>query len=307
MDPAGITALIKQSATELGFSLCGVAEADYLEAEAPRLEKWLKRNMYGNMLYMADHFELRLDPRRYMPGAKSIVSLLYNYYHPRPEKIDAAYKISSYAHGMDYHRIIKKKLNGLIAVIRSEVGDIQARSCVDTAPVMEKAWAARAGLGWIGKSTNLITKKSGGYHFLAEILLDLELEYDQPATDHCGKCRRCIDACPTGAVVEPYVVDASKCISYLTIELKTGIPEDMAGKYSDWIFGCDVCQDICPFNRFAQPHQEPAFEPPSQIFEMSAEEWRKLTPRQFEDLFQGSAVKRAKYEGLMRNIRFLNL
>lgn len=306
MDTAENTRLIKDQAAALGFSNCGISKADFLETEAPRLEKWLERNMCGNLLYMADHSELRLDPRRFMPGVKSVVSLLYNYHKPIPEKENTAYRISSYAYGRDYHLVIKKKLNTFIDYIRTAIGDVQARSCVDTAPIMEKVWAARSGLGWIGKNCVLITKQSGSFHFLAEILLDIELEYDQPSADHCGKCRRCIDACPTGAIVEPYVVDACRCISYLTVELKTAIPEEMEGKYSDWIFGCDVCQDVCPFNRFATPHQEPAFEPSPDLFGMTVEEWRKLTPRRFEELFPGSAVKRAKHEGLMRNIRFLN-
>jgi epoxyqueuosine reductase len=306
MDLSEKTKLIKDRATELGFSACGISKAAFLRSEAKRLEKWLQRNMCGDMIYMADHSELRLDPRKYMPGTKSVVSLLYNYHKPFPDKEKAAYRISSYAFGKDYHLVLKKKLNELIAQIRSDIGEVQVRSCVDTAPVMEKVWAARSGLGWTGKNCNLITKNSGSYNFLAELLLDIELDYDQPAADHCGKCRRCIDVCPTKAIVKPYVVDACRCISYLTIELKTGIPEEMADTYSDWIFGCDLCQEVCPFNRFAVPHQEPSFEPPPDIFEMTADEWRKLTPRRFEELFQGSAVKRAKYEGLMRNIRFLN-
>jgi epoxyqueuosine reductase len=300
------TELIKNEAAALGFSACGISKADFLESEAPRLEEWLKRNLCGNLLYMADHSELRLDPRKYMPGARSVVSLLYNYYSDIPDKEKAAYRISCYAFGRDYHLVIKKKLNQLIDTLRGKIGEIEARSCVDTAPVMEKVWAARSGLGWIGKNCNLIRPDSGSFYFLAELLLDIDLEYDSPAVDHCGKCRRCIDICPTGAIVEPYVVDACRCISYLTIELKTAIPEEMTGKYSDWIFGCDLCQEVCPFNRFATPHQEPAFKPKPEIFEMSVDQWRKLTPRRFEELFQGSALKRAKHEGLMRNIRFLN-
>lgn len=306
MDKKEKTKLIRAGAARQGFTACGISRADFLEDEAARLEEWLKRNLCGNMLHMADHCELRLDPRKYMPGAKSVVSLLYNYHQPMPGKEKPAYRISTYAYGRDYHLVIKKKLTTLIEYIRAEIGEVQARSCVDSAPIMEKAWAARSGLGWIGKNTILISKKSGSFHFLAELLLDTELEYDQPATDHCGKCRLCVDACPTGAIIEPYIVDACRCISYLTVELKTAIPEEMAGTYSDWIFGCDACQDVCPFNRFARPHEEPAFKPRPDIFEMTADDWRKLTPRRFEELFQGSALKRAKYEGLMRNIRFLN-
>lgn len=306
MDFGERTRLIKEHAVSLGFAGCGVSRAEFLETEAPRLQKWLKKNMHGDMLYMADHFDLRLDPRKCMPEAKSVVTLLYNYYSPEPVNDELAYRISVYARGRDYRLVVKKKLNKLIELLRADIGDVLARSCVDSAPVMEKAWAARSGLGWIGKNAILIRPRSGSYFFLGELLLDLEMEYDSPIGDHCGTCRRCIDACPTGALVKPYVLDASKCISYLTIELKTDIPEEMTGKYSDWIFGCDICQKVCPFNRFAVPHQEPAFESNPDIFTMTADDWRKLTPRRFEELFVGSAVKRAKYEGLMRNIRFLN-
>jgi len=299
------TDIVKSSAQKLGFSACGISPADFLEDEAPRLEAWLKRNLYGDMHYMADHFDLRLDPRRFMPGTRSVVSLLYNYHRPLREDEKPAYRISQYGYGRDYHRVLKKRLGQLTELIRKEIGEVQARSCVDSAPVMEKAWAMKSGLGWNGKNGNLINKRRGSYFFLSELLLDIELNYDRPATDHCGKCRRCIEACPTGAIIEPYLVDASRCISYLTIELKSDIPEKMKGKYSDWIFGCDICNDVCPFNRFAAAHREPDFEPPPEIFSMTADDWHKLTPRKFEELFRGSALTRAKYAGLMRNIRFL--
>lgn len=305
MNKKELTRLIKTEAGKSGFAACGISRAESLDTEADRLKQWLSRNMYGEMLFMADHFDVRLDPRKCMPGAASVVSLAYNYYHPRRDEEPPAYRISMYSYGLDYHRIIKKKLQSLVASIREAAGDIQARSCVDSAPIMEKAWAARSGLGWIGKNTTLVMPRAGSFFFLAEVLLDIELEYDRPIGDHCGNCTRCIEACPTGAIVEPYVIDATKCISYLTIELKSPIPDSMAGTYEDWIFGCDACQEVCPFNRFATPHQEPAFNPPPDIFSMSVDDWRKLTPRRYEELFRGSAVKRTAYDGLMRNVRFL--
>jgi epoxyqueuosine reductase len=306
MDHSEYTKLIKRHATQLGFSLCGVSRAEFLESEAARFEQWLKRGFQGEMFYLEDHLEVRVDPRRLMPGAKSIVSLTHGYFHPTGRTAAPPYRISMYAYGKDYHRVLKKKLTRLIELIRADVGPVEALSCVDSAPVMEKAWAARAGLGWIGKNSTLVAPRAGSYHFLAELILDVELDYDHPVGNHCGVCRACIDACPTGAIVEPYVLDATRCISYLTVESKAAIPESMAGTYADWVFGCDACQAVCPFNRFAVAHEEPAFAPTAPaIFDMTAEEWRKLSPKRFEELFQGSAVMRARYDGLMRNIRFL--
>jgi epoxyqueuosine reductase len=306
MDKTAQTRLIKRLADELGFAYCGISRAGFLETEAFQLDLWLRRNMYGDMAYMADNFDMRVDPRLLMPEAKSVLSLMYNYYPQPTPAPKSKFIISKYAHGRDYHRVISKKLNRLIDRIQKELGEVSARACVDSAPVMEKAWAVRSGLGWIGKHTNLLTSRAGSFFFLSEILLDIELEYDRPTADHCGKCRRCIDACPTGAIVEPYVLDAAKCISYLTIELKEAIPKKLTGKYKGWVFGCDICQDVCPFNRFSKPHREPEFTPLAELFAMTDYEWRTLTEERYQKLFRGSAVKRAKYEGLMRNIRFVD-
>jgi epoxyqueuosine reductase len=300
-----ITELIKSAAKRLGFSYCGISPAQYLDTEALRLERWLAKNRHGDMHYLADQFELRVDPRRLLPSAKSVISLMINYCPERRQPPGGTFRIAKYAYGKDYHRVIQKKLDRLAHVIEEAVGAAAFRSCVDNAPIMEKAWAQRAGLGWIGKHGVLVRPGAGSMFFLAEIVTDLELDYDQPAPDRCGTCRRCIDACPTGAIVEPHVIDAGRCISYLTIELRESFPEEMAGEYCDWIYGCDACQDACPFNRFAVPHREPEFEPHPGLFDMTLDEWRKLSPRQFAELFQGSAVGRIKYGGLMRNIRFL--
>jgi epoxyqueuosine reductase len=299
------TILIKRWAAELGFAACGISRAEFLDAEAPVLERWLQQGLNADMEYMANHTEKRLDPRQLMPGAKSVLTLMVNYYPPETQPETAPYKISKYAYGRDYHRVIKKKLKKLTQLIRAGIGDVKTRSCVDSAPILEKAWAVRAGLGWIGKNSVLFTPRAGSFHFLAELLLDIELEYDQPMADHCGTCRQCIDACPTEAIVEPYLIKTSKCISYHTIENIESIPAEMKGKYKSWIFGCDICQDICPFNRFSKPHQEPRFIPHPGIFKMTRDEWRNLSEERFDELFRGSAVKRIKYEGLMRNIRFL--
>jgi epoxyqueuosine reductase len=304
MDKIETTRLIKEAAVELGFAACGISRAEKLDIEARRLEKWLQRKGHGQMYYMADQSDVRIDPGRLLPGAQSVISLAHNYYQPGRET--AGYRIARYAQGKDYHRIITRKLQKLAETVRSAASDVQMRCAVDSGPIMEKAWAARSGLGWIGKNGLVINPCSGSFHFLAELILDIELEFDQPISDHCGTCRRCIDTCPTKAIVEPYVIDASRCISYLTIESKGDLPEDMAGTYSDWIFGCDICQEACPFNRFAQPTDEPAFQPRPDLFHMTVDDWRHLTPRKFEELFQGTPVKRAGYEGLMRNIRFLN-
>ena len=298
------TRLIKDKAKSLGFISCGISRAEFLEEEAPRLEAWLKKGMQGEMQYMENHFDKRLDPRKLVDGAKSVVSLLYNYY-PSQEQGEGTYKVSKYAYGQDYHQVIKDKLRELHAFIEEEVGEVSGRAFVDSAPVMEKAWAAKSGLGWIGKNSNLLTRQVGSFYFIAELILDLELEYDTPTTDHCGSCTACLDACPTQAIVQPYVVDGSKCISYLTIELRNEIPDSFRGRMDDWIFGCDVCQDVCPWNRFSKPHQEPLFNPHPELLEMDRQDWEEITEEVFRKVFRKSAVKRTKYSGLTRNIDFI--
>lgn len=295
---------IKAKAHELGFLACGVARAGFLEEEAPRLEQWLGQGKQGTMAYMERHFDLRLDPTKLVPGARSVISLAYNY-HTEPRQQDPeAPKLSTYAYGRDYHKVLRKRLKPLMAFIGEQFGEVALRAFVDSAPVLEKAWAEKAGIGWRGKHTNVIRQGSGSWFFLCELITDLELEPDPPATDHCGTCRRCIDACPTDAIT-PYGVDGSRCISYLTIELKEAIPEEFAGKMEGWAFGCDICQEVCPWNRFATPHDEPEFEPRPGLMDLSADEWHGMTEVVFDRLFEGSAVKRAKYGGLMRNLRIL--
>ena len=297
---------IKSKAKDLGFLSCGISKADFLEEEAPRLEQWLNQNHHGEMSYMANHFDKRLDPRVLVPGAKSVVSLLLNYHTEEKQADVEAPKIASYAFGDDYHNVIKDKLKQLMSFIHQEIGEVQGRVFVDSAPVMDKAWAAKSGLGWIGKNTNLISKKVGSFFFIAELILDLELEHDLPATDHCGSCTACIDACPTDALLAPYQIDGSKCISYVTIELKNEIPTDFQGKMDNWAFGCDVCQTVCPWNRFATPHSEPAFNPPDELLSLSKNEWEEMTQEVFSVIFKNSAIKRTKYKGLKRNIKFLS-
>lgn len=298
------TQLIKTEAKRLGFMSCGISKAQFLEEEAPRLEKWLKEGKQGEMKYLENHFDKRLDPTLLVPGAKSVVSLLLNYFPETTQRKDT-YKISKYAYGTDYHFVIKDKLKELLHFIHEEIGTVHGRAFVDSAPVLDKTWAAKSGLGWMGKHSNLLTKQVGSFYFIAELIIDLELEYDTPVTDHCGSCTACIDACPTQAIVQPYVVDGSKCISYLTIELKDEIPTQFAGQMDDWMFGCDVCQDVCPWNRFSKPHQEPLFQPKPELLSKSKTEWQELTKEVFQELFRKSAVKRTKFEGLKRNITFL--
>ena len=283
---------------------CGISKAEFLEEEAPRLENWLNRQMHGQMHYMENHFDKRLDPRLLVPGAKSVVSLLLNYYPPETLPEDSL-QISKYAYGQDYHFVIKDKLKSLLAYIREAIGEVDGRVFVDSAPVLDKAWAKKSGLGWVGKNSNLITPQVGTFYFIAELIIDLELEYDGPIKDYCGTCTKCLDACPTGAITEPYVVDGSKCISYFTIELKDKIPDAVNGKFGNWVFGCDICQDVCPWNRFAKPHQEPAFtlEPALQHF--TKNDWKELTEDVFRQVFRKSAVKRTGYNGLLRNIKFV--
>ncbi len=305
MDRRQHTKIVKEAAYHLGFDYVGVSKADYLEEDAAHLEEWLKRNYQGQMHYMANHFDKRLDPRKLVPGAKSVVSLLYNHYTEKTQKDSEAPKISKYAYGQDYHFVIKAKLKELLETIRDKIGEVEGRCFVDSAPVMERTWAAKSGLGWVGKHSLLINKQAGSYFFLAELIIDLEMETDGPIKDYCGTCTRCIDACPTDAIVENQVVDGSKCISYFTIELKESIPNEMKGKFENWMFGCDICQEVCPWNRFAQPHQESAFEPHPDLLEMSQRDWQELTEETFRKVFKKSAVKRTKFKGLTRNIDFL--
>ena len=267
---------IKLAAQTLGFLSCGISKADFLEDEAPRLEQWLNQGHHGSMSYMERNFDKRLDPRILVPGAKSVVSLLLNYHTDQKQKDDQSPKISSYAYGKDYHFVIKEKLKGLLEIINREIGEVNGRVFVDSAPVMDKAWAAKSGLGWVGKNTNLISKKVGSFFFIAELIIDLELDYDLPVADHCGSCTACIDACPTEALIQPYQIDGSKCISYLTIELKDNIPSEFQGKMDNWAFGCDICQTVCPWNRFATPHNEPSFNPHSELLQLTKNEWELI-------------------------------
>ncbi|MFD1016678.1 tRNA epoxyqueuosine(34) reductase QueG [Winogradskyella rapida] len=298
------TELIKSEAKRLGFLSCGISQAGFLEAEAPRLERWLKDNNNGEMRYMENHFDKRLDPTLLVEGSKSVVSLLLNYY-PEDVQTEDSYKISKYAYGNDYHHVIKHKLKSLLYFIQDEIGEVGGRAFVDSAPVLDKAWAAKSGLGWIGKHSNLLTQKVGSFYFIAELIIDLELDYDTPVTDHCGTCTACLDACPTEAITAPYVVDGSKCISYFTIELKENIPSEFKGQFEDWMFGCDICQDVCPWNRFSKPHNEPLFNPHLELLGMTKKDWEEITEDTFRKVFQKSAVKRTKFSGLERNIRFL--
>ena len=295
------TQFIKAESKRLGFLSCGISRAGFLESEAPRLEKWLTNQLNGQMSYMENHFDKRLDPTLLVDGAKSVISLLLNYY-PSEEQNPDSYKISKYAFGQDYHFVIKDKLKELLFSIQTEIGEVSGRAFVDSAPVLDKAWAAKSGLGWIGKNSNLITQKVGSFYFIAELIVDLDLVYDHATTDHCGTCTACLDACPTQAIVAPYVVDGSKCISYFTIELKDNIPSEFKGKFDDWIFGCDVCQDVCPWNRFSKSHEEPLFNPNPEMLQWSKKDWKEITSETFNAVFKYSPLKRTKWNGLMRNI-----
>lgn len=301
---AKYTKLIKDEAIRLGFLNCGISKSGFLEAEAPRLENWLNKNYHGQMSYMENHFDKRLNPNLLVEDAKSVISLLLNYY-PSDLQNPNSYKISKYAYGQDYHFVIKEKLKELLHFIQTEIGDVSGRAFVDSAPVLDKAWAAKSGLGWIGKNTNLITQKVGSFYFIAELIIDIELEYDYATTDHCGSCTACIDACPTEAIVAPYEVDGSKCISYFTIELKDNLPQEMKGKFEDWAFGCDICQDVCPWNRFSLPHNEPLLKANESILNFSKKDWEEITTETFQKVFKNSAVKRTKLEGFKRNIEFI--
>lgn len=295
---------IKKEAKRLGFDFCGISKAEFLTEEAPRLEKWLKENKHGEMKYMENYFDKRLDPRLLVDGARSVISLLYNYY-PEQTQVTDAPKISKYAYGKDYHEVIKDKLNEFLFSLKQEIGNVSGRAFVDSAPVMDKVWAAKSGLGWVGKNSNLINKQQGSFFFIAELIIDVELEYDGPIKDYCGTCTKCIDACPTEAIVAPYVVDGSKCISYLTIELKDNIPTEFKAKMDNWAFGCDVCQDVCPWNSFSMPHNQAQFKNTNGLLNYTEAEWNDITEETFNFIFKNSAVKRTKYKGLKRNLMFL--
>jgi len=298
------TRLIKAEAKRLGFLSCGISKAGFLEEEAPRLESWLNQNRHGEMKYMEEYFDKRLNPTLLVEDSKSVISLLLNYY-PSEQQNGDSYKISKYAYGKDYHNVVKKKVVKLLKFIKREIGDAPGRAFVDIAPIMDKAWAAKGGLGWIGKNSNLITQKVGSFYFIAELIIDLELDYDHAVTDHCGSCTACLDACPTQAIVAPYVVDGSKCISYFTIELKENIPIEMKGKMDDWMFGCDVCQDVCPWNRFSKPHQEPLLKANPDLLVFSKKDWDEITEDTFAKVFTNSPLKRTQWGGIKRNIDFL--
>lgn len=298
--------LIKAEAKRLGFMACGISKATFLEEEAPRLENWLLKNHHGEMKYMENYFDKRLDPRLLVDDAKSVISLSLNYFTEEKQKDPKAPKISKYAYGQDYHTVIKEKLKELLFFIEQEIGAVSGRAFVDSAPVLDRAWAKKSGIGWIGKNSNLISKQNGSFFFLAELIIDLELDYDNPfQTDHCGTCTRCLDACPTDAIIAPQVVDGTKCISYLTIELKNEIPNQFKDKMDNWMFGCDICQDVCPWNRFSKVHEEDAFKPDSGLLELDANALTEITDEVFKKIFKGSAVKRTKLTGLKRNIDFL--
>ena len=300
------TTLIRQKASELGFSFVGIAKATKMDEESKNLETWLNNNHHGSMSYMANHFELRTDPTKLVPGAKTVISLMYNYYTDQKQEDPSAPKISKYAFGRDYHKVIRKKLKLLTKFISVEIGEVNGRAFVDSAPILERDWARRSGIGWIGKNTLLINQNAGSYFFLAELITDLELEIDNPIKDYCGTCTRCIDACPTDAISENgYVLDGSKCISYLTIERKENIPEEFKDKMENWMFGCDICQEVCPWNRFSRLHDESDFQPKEELLAMKKSEWEEITEEVFNYIFEGTPVKRTQYKGLKRNIDFL--
>ena len=301
------TQLIKAKAISLGFESVGIAKARFLEEEASNLEQWLKSGYQGEMSYLSNNFDKRLDPTKLVEGAKSVISLSYNYF-PDEEKTqrEDSYKIARYAYGQDYHYVVKDKVKELLEYIREEIGEVGGRAFTDSAPVMERAWAEQSGLGWRGKNSLLLQRNKGSYFFLAELIIDLDLEYDYPfSTDHCGTCTKCIDACPTNAIIDEKTVDGSKCISYFTIELKGAISNSLKDSFEDWMFGCDICQEVCPWNRFSKPHKESQFEPDSRLLNYDKSQWREITQEVFSEIFKKSAVKRTKFTGLIRNISFL--
>ena len=299
-------AIIKAKAKKFGFQSCGISKADFLEEDAPSLEAWLKNGFHGEMSYMENHFDKRLDPRKLVEGARSVISLSYNYFPKEDLASLNDLKISKYAYGEDYHEVIKEILREMVAELKTEIGDFDCRVFTDSAPILERSWARKSGIGWVGKNANLITKQHGSFYFLAEIICDLDLAEDFPDTDHCGTCTRCIDACPTDAIVSEKIIDGSKCISYATIELKNDIPEHFRNRMEDWMFGCDICQDVCPWNRFAKPHQQEKFQPKDLLRNFHQEDWKDLTEELFSEIFRKSPVKRTKFAGLKRNIDFIS-
>jgi epoxyqueuosine reductase len=300
------TKRIKEHTKQLGFDYCGFAKAIKLDDDARRLEAWLNAGMHGNMQYMENYFDLRIDPCKLVPGAKSVITLLLNYY-PSQLQIDTSPKIAKYAYGQDYHEVIREKLKALLAIMKEDIGEINGRGFVDSAPVLERSWATRSGLGWIGKNGNFLNKQSGSFFFIATLIVDIELVYDDAfAKDYCGSCRRCIEACPTDAILDNKVVDGSKCISYFTIELKDALlPEARKNEFSNWMFGCDVCQDVCPWNRFSKPHNEKQFTPLPEVLNFSTNDWEALTEESFKQVFKNSPLKRTKFDGIKRNLKFL--
>jgi epoxyqueuosine reductase len=300
------TNIVKQEAAILGFDFCGISTADFLANEAPQLEHWLKNNYHGKMAYMANYFDKRLDPRLLVPGAKSVISLMINYFPQKKQIHPDAPKISKYAFGDDYHEVITQKLNTFIEILKEKIGHIEGRAFVDAAPVMDKAWAKKAGMGWMGKNTNIINKNKGSFFFIAELITDLVLTPDNAVKDYCGTCTKCIDACPTDALFSPYQLDANKCISYLTIELKDEIPNSFKGQMQNWAFGCDICQDVCPWNRFSKPHQHMELSENENLLNMTQKEWKEITEDVFQNVFKKSAVKRTKFKGLLRNLNFIS-
>ncbi|MBL7741389.1 MAG: tRNA epoxyqueuosine(34) reductase QueG [Chitinophagaceae bacterium] len=300
------TLRIKQIASKLGFDHCGIAKAQRLDDDAVRLQQWLNKGMHGQMKYMETHFELRVDPSKLVPGARSVITLLKNYFPSQPQKTEAP-KISKYAYGKDYHDVTREKMKLFLHTIHEEIGEVHGRGFVDSAPVLERSWAQRSGLGWIGKNGNLINKQNGSFFFIATLITDLELEYDDPfARDYCGTCTKCIDACPTEAILPDRVVNGSKCISYFTIELKDMlIPAEMKGRFDNWAFGCDICQDVCPWNRFSQPHSEIHFNPIPEVLNLSTQEWEAMSEEIFKKVFKDSPISRTKWKGMQRNIQFI--
>lgn len=303
--PEKYAQLIKNKAKKFGFRGCGISKAEFLESEARPLENYLKKNMNGKMQYLENYFDKRLDPRLLVEGSKSVISFSYNYYPRKILQLENNYKLAKYAYGQDYHHVIKDILAGFVAELQEEIGEFNYRIFTDSAPVLEKAWARKSGLGWVGKNALLLTKGEGSFHFLAEIICDLDLAVDLPVLDHCGTCRKCIDACPTGAIEEDHIINGSKCISYATIELKEEIPDSFKGKMEDWMFGCDICQDVCPWNKFSTPHHQPLFDPNEGLQSFTKKDWKELTQEVYTEIFRKSPVKRAKFTGLTRNIKFL--